>query len=113
MQFRVPRPSRPRWAICCRRRTTTHPLAGRTADEGLSWLARNGRSPGEESLTDAVASRRSRRSRSSARSRPRKAVWLACAQTTVSGKDVTDIELRLQDSAEFKGTKRNAGAQKG
>jgi hypothetical protein len=45
--------------------------------------------------------------------KPREAVWFACAQTTVSGKNVTNIEWRLQDSAEFKGTKRNAGAQKG
>src|SRR6266481_3616745 len=32
----------------------------RMAAEGLSWLARNGRSPGEESLATAIAARRSR-----------------------------------------------------
>src|SRR5712672_1505897 len=32
----------------------------RMAAERLSWLARNGRSPGEESLTAAIAARRSR-----------------------------------------------------
>src|SRR6266481_9520943 len=41
----------------------------RMAAEGLSWLARNGRSPGEESLAAAIAARRSRRSRPVARSR--------------------------------------------
>src|SRR5262249_26299909 len=32
----------------------------RMAGAGLSWLARNGRSPGEESLAAAIAARRSR-----------------------------------------------------
>ena len=47
-----PRPSRPRWRSAGRRRSTTHPSSGRSAAEdggGLSCLARNGRSPGEES----------------------------------------------------------------
>ena len=55
-----PRPSRPRWRSAGRRRSTTHPLAGRSAAEdggGETFLARarNGRSPGEESRTAAVA----------------------------------------------------------
>src|SRR5260370_42294419 len=45
----------------------------RTPAVRLSWLARNGRSPGEESLTAIVAARRSRRSRPSARSSHREA----------------------------------------
>src|SRR5271166_110084 len=48
-----PRPPRPRWRSGSRRRSTTHPFAGRSAAEDgggrLSCLARNGRSPGEES----------------------------------------------------------------
>src|ERR1700720_4539628 len=55
-----PRPSRPRWRSAGRRRSTTHPSAGRSAAEdggGETFLssARNGRSPGEESRSTAVA----------------------------------------------------------
>ena len=109
-----PRPSRSRWVICRPEASDDAPASrARTADGGLSWLARNGRSPGEESPTGAVASRRSRCNRPSARSSPREAVWFACAQTASSEKNVTDIELRLQDDPGFKETKRNVGAQKG
>src|SRR5271166_5099988 len=48
-----PRPPRPRWRSGSRRRSTTHPFAGRSAAEDgggrLSCLARNGQRPGEES----------------------------------------------------------------
>src|SRR3984957_7530912 len=55
-----PRPSRPRWRSAGRRRSTTHPSSGRSAAEdggGETFLssARNGRSPGEESRSTAVA----------------------------------------------------------
>src|SRR5271166_5296346 len=48
-----PRPPRPRWQSGSRRRSTTHPFAGRSAAEDgggrLPCLARNGQRPGEES----------------------------------------------------------------
>ncbi len=72
------------------------------AAERLSWLARNGRtgvparlergvaSPGEESLTAAIAARRSRRSRPVARSRHQEAARVA-RQTASQGEDVADM----------------------
>jgi hypothetical protein len=61
---------------------------------GLSWLARNGRtgvpgvaSPGEESLTAAIAARRSRHSRPAARSSHQEAARVARPTASV-GEDV-------------------------
>jgi hypothetical protein len=76
-----PRPSRPRWRSAGRRRSTTHRLlAGaqrRMAAERLSCLARNGRSPGEESLTAAVAAQAIEAEPSFGQIKPSEAAWLA------------------------------------
>jgi len=53
---------RPRWGSTGPGRSTAHPEKGprrqrRTATGELSWFARNGRSPGEESFNGAVAPR--------------------------------------------------------
>src|SRR5713226_4297726 len=61
----------------------------RMAAERLSWLARNGRSPGEESLAAAIAARRSRLCRPVARSRHQEAARVArrtaCQREDVAG----------------------------
>src|SRR6266481_997455 len=72
----------------------------RMAAARLSWLARNGRSrgpracgvasPGEESLTVAIAARRSRLCRPAARSRHQEAAGVA-RQTALQGEDVADM----------------------
>src|SRR5258708_37483845 len=62
----------------------------RMAAARLSWLARNGRRPGEESLAAAIAARRSRLCRPVARSRHQEAERVA-RQTALQGEDVADI----------------------
>src|SRR5258708_23526407 len=82
----------------------------RMAAERLSWLARNGRSPGEESLTAAIAARRSRLCRPVARSRHQEAARVA-RRTALQGEDVAAMgpqELRLDGRRD-----RNPGARKG
>jgi hypothetical protein len=60
-----PAPLRPRWRLDGRRRSAPHPSGPkrerRTAEEQLSCLVRNGRSPGEESRDAPLRLRRSRR----------------------------------------------------
>src|SRR5260221_9361735 len=98
-----PRPSRPRWrssAAGDRRRTRRAGAQRRMAAAGLSWLARNGRSrgpracgvasPGEESLTAAIAARRLRLCRPVARSRHQEAAQVA-RQIALQGEDVADM----------------------
>jgi hypothetical protein len=90
----------------------------------LSWLARNGRtgvparlergvaSPGEESLTAAVAARRSRRSRPSARSSHKRG-HVVRAPDSIPGEDVADIKRPAQEARFIERRKRNPGVQKG
>src|SRR5215469_10720247 len=80
-----PRPSRPRWRSAGRRRSTTHPLAGRSAAEdggGETFLPREewAKPRGRKSIRPPLRLRRSRRSRLSARSSQEEATWLARAQ---------------------------------
>jgi hypothetical protein len=78
----------------------------------LSWLARNGRSPGEESLTAAVAAKRSRRSRPSARSSHKRGPVVR-TPNSISEDNVADIKRPAQEAKFIERRKRNAGVQKG
>jgi len=78
----------------------------------LSCLARNGRSPGEESRPAGVAFRRSRRSRPSARSSQGEAVWSA-RRTAPSGEDLAKIGWLAQEAWHLGRGERCRGVQKG
>src|SRR5262245_2785065 len=89
-----PRPSRPRWRSAGRRRSPPHPLrAGaqrRMAAVRLSYLGRNGRSPGEESRAAAVAVEAIEAQPSFGQIKPSEAAWLALVRQR-RGEDVADI----------------------
>src|SRR6266851_5181765 len=124
-----PRPSRPRWRSAGRRRSTTHPLAGRSAAEdggGGTFLPReewanrgpHGACPvgwkaqGKKVSPALLRLRRSRRSRPSARSSQGEAVWFAC-RTASSGEDVAGVDGPAQEVRLSRRRERSAGVQKG
>src|SRR6202044_1552951 len=113
-----PRPPRPRWRSAGRRRSTTHPVAGRSAAEeggGESFLPREecrlGRQ-GKKVSPTPLRLRRSRRSRPSARSSHREAVWSG-RRTASSGEDLANIERRAQVVRRSRRRNGNPGEQKG
>src|SRR6266851_901148 len=112
-----PRPPRPRWRSAGRRRSTTHPLAGRSEAEdggGETLLPREewAKPRGRKSIRSPLRLRRSRRSRPSARSSQGEAVWSAC-RTASSGEDVADVEGPAQEVRLSRRRERSSGVQKG
>jgi hypothetical protein len=113
---RALRPSRPRWRSAGRRRSTTHPSSGRSTAEdggGETFLARarNGRSPGEESLTVAVAAQAIEAQPSFGQIKPSEATWLAPVR--LHGEDVADIVSPAQEATLVRRKKRNPGVLMG
>src|SRR5882757_8493787 len=110
-----PRPSRPRWRSFAggdRRRTRSRAgAARRMAAERLSCLARNGRSPGEESRSDAVAAQAIEATvlrLDQAKERP----WVR-AGTASSGEDVADLQGPAQEHEHRGRREGGSGVEKG
>src|SRR5216683_4457586 len=95
-----------------RRRTRSRAGAERRmAAVRLSCLARNGRSPGEESLSDAVAAQAIEAQPSSGQISQREAV--GPRRTASSGEDVADPEGPVQESRPTRRKARSRGVRKG
>ena len=77
----------------------------------LSGLARNGRSPGEESLTDAVAVQAIEAQPAFGQIKPMRGKVLACAEQHLG--DVPAINRPTQDAAYSRRKKRKPSVQKG
>ena len=76
----------------------------------LSCLARNGRSPGEESLTDAVAAQAIEAQPSSGQISQREAV---VAPNSILGEDVADVKGPAQESRHARRRERGPSVGKG
>src|SRR5262249_20244292 len=85
---------------------------GRMAGVRLSCLARKGRSPGEESLTAAVAAQAIEAQTSFGQIKPSEARWLASVRQHC-GEDVAEIEQPAQEAARMGRRKRNPCGRKG
>src|SRR6266436_7982770 len=100
-----------------RRRSTTHPLAGRRerrmAPVRLCCLARNGRSPGEESRSDAVAAQAIEARPPSGQIKPKRGRGARATRTASSGEDVADVGCPSQAARRGRRRERNRGVGKG
>src|SRR5579885_1829820 len=91
---------------------------GRSAaedDGGETFLPREewALAQGKKVSQAALRLRRSRRSRSSARSSQGEALWLACAEQHPRGDDVADIDCQEQEAERFKRRERDHGVDNG
>src|SRR6266404_5403118 len=103
-----PRPSRPRWRSAGRRRSATHPRAGRSAAEdggGETFLPREewAKPRGRKSIRPPLRLRRSRRSRPLARSKPLRGPMARVRPTASLGEDLAEHRTERTTGAGFLG----------